>query len=261
MPLPFGTVFNAQLGSETADEDESTDLLGRQGRLDFRQKDANVHLDTICMFLREFHCQVWSAWTGTNLTGKHAHTHIGLGENTFEKVVGSRDTHSECVFRDRGRSRSFPCVFILKVVGCRQGIGKVQRIHRQMSCLSVDAVLKPELDPDLCFQPTFFSTMATREMSAQQVPTTSCVLPQCNSKESTEDGISMRELQESKNTSKTVLVMVSRLKIGRIGRRRWVHTLKSEDDQDEDEETRSARIECCESLGMHVAVVRWQLIW
>ena len=45
-------------------------------------------------------------------------------------------------------SRMAPC--------CRQGIGEVQRIHRQMSCLSVDAVLMPELDPDLCFQPTFF---------------------------------------------------------------------------------------------------------
>ena len=52
MPLPSGTVFNAQLGSETADEDESTDLLGRQGRADFRQEDANVHLDTFCALER-----------------------------------------------------------------------------------------------------------------------------------------------------------------------------------------------------------------
>ena len=85
MPLPSGTVFNAQLGSETAVEDESTDLLGRQGRADIRQEDANVHLDTFCVLLREVHYQVCSAWTGTILTGKHAYTHTGLGENTFER--------------------------------------------------------------------------------------------------------------------------------------------------------------------------------
>ena len=145
-------------------------------------------------------------------------------------------------------------MLILQVVGANAspGINKclqqdgtlLSTIHQQMSCLSVDAVLMPELDPDLCFQPTFFDDGDERNERAASATgntclgTTSCVLPQCNSKEGTEDGISMRELlsgtKESKKTYRNQCWwLVSRLKIGRFGRRRWVHTLKSEDDQDE----------------------------